>query len=168
MGELFYQLGVNWRLLVSQGVNFLILLLALTFVAYKPLLELMDDRKKRIEIGLRGAEEAERRLSEIEKIKSAAIAEAEAKALKIIGDSEKTAGLRSREIVQEAGKKAEEALKEAAEIAEKRKFEELEILKKESAGLIREAIARTIELDPSAIDEKLIGKALEKLSANEI
>ena len=168
MGELFYQLGVNWRLLFSQGVNFLILLAVLTFVVYKPLLKLMEERKRRIESGLRGAEEAESKLSEIEKLKSVAIAEAEAEALQIISSSEKTAGLRSREILQEAGKRAEEALKEAVEVAEKKKAEELENLKKESAGLIREAIARTVELDPRVVDEKLIGKALEKLSANEI
>lgn len=168
MNELFFALGINWKLLLSQGVNFGILLLALTFFVYKPLLAIIAERKKRIEGGLRDADDAERKLKDIGKIEAEHIAQAEKDALGIIKKAETTAESSAKSIVLSAEEKSVALLKEAAEISSKKRAEDLENLKKEGAGLIREAIARTVELDPRAVDEKLIGKVLEKLSTNEI
>ena len=66
MGVLLEQLGINWKLLVSQGVNFFILLTVLALLVYRPLLKTMEERKKKIELGLRGAEEVESRLKAID------------------------------------------------------------------------------------------------------
>ena len=153
---------------MSQGVNFLILLSALTFFLYRPLTELMKERKRRIEKGLADAEEAGRKLGEIEKIKTEKLAEAQSEALKFMEVSEREAAKRSKAVLSEADKKADEILNEASEIAEKKKLEELENLKREASSLIREAIARTVELDPKAVDERLISKALDKLSINAV
>src|SRR3989344_160525 len=166
MSELFNQLGVNWRLLLSQGVNFLILLVALTFLIYKPLLKVMAERKRRIEGGLADAEEAERKLKNIGNLETERMAKAEREALGVIKKAENEAQLSAKSIVLTAEGRAVAVLKEAAEIASKKRTEDLENLKKEGAGLIREAIQRTVELDPRAVDEKLIGKALAHLSAN--
>ena len=168
MSELFFALGINWKLLFSQGANFLILLATLTFFVYKPLLKIMEERKRRIEGGLRDAEAAEKKLKNIGNLETERMAMAEKDALGIIKKAETTAELSAKAIVVSAEEKSVALLKEAVEIASKKRAEDLENLKKEGAGLIREAIARTVELDPSAIDEKLIGKALEKLSTNEI
>lgn len=166
MSELFYQLGVNWRLLFSQGVNFLILLAVLTFFVYKPLLKIIEERRKKIQIGLSDAEEAERKLKNIVNLESERMAKAEKDALVMIKKAEDNARTSAKSILLSAEEKSASVLKEAAEISFKKRAEDLEKLKKEGAGLIREAIARTVELDPRAVDEKLIGKALEKLSVN--
>ena len=168
MSELFNQLGVNWRLLLSQGVNFLILLVALTFLVYKPLLKVMAERKKRIEAGLADADEAERKLKNIGNLEAERMAKVEKDALAVIKKAESNAQLSAKSIVFIAEGRAVAVLKEAAEIASKKRMEDLENLKEEGAGLIREAILRTVELDPRAVDEKLISKALAQLSANEI
>lgn len=166
MSELFHQLGVNWRLLFSQGVNFLILLVALTFFVYKPLLKIIEERRKKIQTGLSDAEESEKKLKNIGNLEAERLAKAEKDALVIIKKAEDGARTSAKSILLSAEEKSTSILKEAAEISFKKRTEDLEKLKKEGAGLIREAIARTVALDPRAIDEKLIGKALEKLSAN--
>jgi len=84
MRDLFHQLGVDWRLLLSQGVNFLVLLGVLTFFLFKPLLKLLEERKKKIELGLKVGKEAEERLLAIDKMKEEKISEAGKIAFEII------------------------------------------------------------------------------------
>ncbi len=159
MSELVQQLGLDWKLLLSQGVNFLILLTVLTLLVYRPLSRLIEERRKKIEFGLMGAEEAERRLKEIDQIKEGKIAEAEKNALKVIAEAEKRAGRRFNEILKTAEDKAETVLFEASKVAEGKKQEELNRLAEKASALIKEAIVKTVELDPKLIDEKLVSRA---------
>ena len=159
MSELIKQFGIDWKLLIAQGANFFILLVVLTAFVYRPLIRLMKDRRKKIELGLKGAEEAEKRLGEIEEIKTQKIVEADKKAFGIIVSAEKKAGLRVEEILTEADKKAAAILSETEKIGQRKKQEELERLAKEASSLIKQAIIKTVELDPKAIDEALIAKA---------
>jgi F-type H+-transporting ATPase subunit b len=168
MSELIYQLGIDWKLLLTQGVNFLILLVALTFFVYKPLVKLMKERNCRIEAGLKGAEEAENRLKEIEKIKSEKLAEADKAAVKVIGEAEKKGQKRMREIMAEAEIKAGQTMEEAALIAERKKQEELDRLAKNASALIKAAIVKTVELSPDKIDDNLIAKAAEIIKEKSI
>ncbi len=69
MQQLVQQLGIDWRLLLSQAVNFALLLIVLRLYVYKPLLKIMHDRKLRIEEGLTKADEADRRLAETEEMR---------------------------------------------------------------------------------------------------
>lgn len=159
MAELIYQFGIDWKLLIAQGVNFFILLVVLTIFIYRPLIKMIEERKKKIEFGLKGAEEAEKRLDEIEEIKTQKIIEADKKAVGIIGVAEKKAGVRFEEILGEADKKARALLAAAAKTSDLKKKEELERLANEANFLIKEAIIKTVELDPKAIDEKLVAQA---------
>lgn len=51
-------LGFNLPGLVSQLVNFLIILVALRLLLWKPFLRVMEERKRRIEEGLAASEQA--------------------------------------------------------------------------------------------------------------
>ena len=159
MAELVEKLGIDWKLLLSQGLNFFILLSALTFLVYRPLIRIMGERRKKIEFGLMGAEAAEKKLKEIEIIKSEKIGEAEKTAIGIIGNAEKNAGKKFQEIISKAEDKARSVLAEASLVAEHKKREELEELTKKAGALIKEAISKTVALDPKQIDEKLVNQA---------
>jgi len=161
MEGIFSQLGINWRLLLTQGVNFFVLLVVLNLFVFKPLVKVMEERKKRIEFGLKGAEEAEKKLNEIEVVKTERLAKADKKALGIISSAEDEAKKRAQGIIAETHKKAELVLEEAAAVAERKKMEELTKLASHAKGLILAAIAKTVELDPKLIDEKLAGEAAE-------
>ena len=60
------KLGINLGYLVSQIVNFTLLAVLLYFVAYKPILRMLDERSARIKKGLEDAETASRRAAEME------------------------------------------------------------------------------------------------------
>ena len=66
MAELAEQLGLDWKLLLSQAVNFLLLLFLLRKFAYLPLLKILKERRARIEEGLAKATEADKRLLEVD------------------------------------------------------------------------------------------------------
>ena len=51
--ELLFQLGINWKLFLSQAVNFFILLGVLTFFVYKPLIKVIKERNQKISEGLK-------------------------------------------------------------------------------------------------------------------
>ena len=59
-------LGFNLPALIAQLINFLLLLLIFRMLLYKPLLKMLDERKKRIQEGLDASDEAKRRLSQTE------------------------------------------------------------------------------------------------------
>ena len=50
------QLGISCGLLVSQIVNFLLLMVILRLVLYKPVLNMLDQRKERIAQSMKDAE----------------------------------------------------------------------------------------------------------------
>jgi F-type H+-transporting ATPase subunit b len=163
VADLFAQLGIDWRLLLAQGVNFFVLLAVLTAFVYRPLLKLLDERRRRIEFGLRGAEEAEHKLAEIEATRTKRLADADQKAALLIGSAEEEAIARGRELVSLAKIKAEAALAEAAKVAEHRSAEELERVRNSAGDLIREAIAKAVEVAPDAIDARLVARATSAL-----
>ena len=131
MQELFQSLGINWKLLLSQGVNFLILLAVLTALLWRPLLKAMEERKKKIEFGVKLGEEAE-----------------------------KEAGARSNKMVEDAKVKGDSLLREAAEAAELSKKESLLELEKESKEILRSALKKIVNLNPKEIEAKLFDQAL--------
>ena len=59
-------LGLDFKIVLFQAVNFLILMLVLGKILYKPILRLLDDRQKNI---LRASQEAEKIKSELNLIK---------------------------------------------------------------------------------------------------
>ncbi|MBI2024302.1 hypothetical protein HYT00_02875 [Candidatus Giovannonibacteria bacterium] len=168
MAELLSQLGINFKLLLSQGVNFLAVLAVLTFFIYRPLLKILNERRQKIEFGLKGAKEAEKKLAEIEAIKLQKLRESEEKAFSLIKDAEEKAGKREGEIISEANKKADELLEKAAEVEEHRKVEALSKLSQEAKTLIRAALGKMVLLKPEQIDESLLEEAVREIKKQKI
>ena len=59
MAELFAAFGIDWKLLLAQSVNFLIVFGGLTYFLYKPLMRALAAREEKIAKGVKDAEEAE-------------------------------------------------------------------------------------------------------------
>ena len=58
MGQAIEALGINLPQLIAQIVNFSLLLVLLRFTLYKPILKMLDDRKRKIGEGLDAADVA--------------------------------------------------------------------------------------------------------------
>jgi len=165
MSELFHQLGIDPKLLLAQGVNFLILLIVLTKFVYKPLMKMVEERRKKIELGVKGGQMAEMIIKKAEEEKSGIIKEADVKAVAIISEAEKHADKKAQEIALQADKKAQNTMREALLLADRRQKEEMEKVSAEASRLVKEAIIRTVKLKPEQVDDKLIEEAVKGLKA---
>jgi F-type H+-transporting ATPase subunit b len=143
-------LGINLGYLVSQIVNFTLLAVLLYFVAYKPILRMLDERSARIKKGLEDAELASKRAAEMEQEFERQMAEAR--------------------------KEGQEVIAQATQMSEKARQEILETAREEATGLIeraRDEIARERDLAMAelrqqvadlslSISEKVIGESLDE------
>jgi len=163
LGEFARQFGIDWKLLASQVVNFLILLTVLRLFVYKPVFKLLHDRGRRIEEGVARADEADRRLGEVQEIAKGRLLAAEHESLAMIRKAEEQAKEREEVLMGEAGKKQERLLTEARAAAQAERAKAREEFSREASSLIRAAIERTVELAPEQIDEALIQKAMREL-----
>jgi F-type H+-transporting ATPase subunit b len=163
MQELFHQLGLDWKLLLSQAVNFLLVLIILRAFVYKPILKIMKERRAKIEEGLLKAEAADHRLAEINEIAKSKIKEAEQEALGILRQTEAKAKTVEANILEEAREKESELLQNAELIARGKQKEAEQKFYKEAATIVKAAIIKTTELSPEAIDEALVERALENI-----
>jgi F-type H+-transporting ATPase subunit b len=64
--EILELFGVDWRLLIAQLFNFIVVVLVLWFFALKPLTKTMQKRNDEISKGLFDAKAAEERLTQVE------------------------------------------------------------------------------------------------------
>jgi len=145
-------LGIEWPVLISQFVSFLVLFLILRFVAYKPLLRMLDQRSQRIKESLEQAEQV-RRQSE----------NAEAEVKKQI----QAASLEGQEIIARATQASDEVRARAQELAKK---DADELIGKARQAISAEREAAVEELHKEFADltilaaGKVIGESLDKES----
>lgn len=116
--EILKQFGIQPILLAAQAVNFLILLFILKKFLYKPVLKVLEDRKKKIEDSLKNAEAIEKRLQEVEVQVDKMIAKAAEEGQKILDESKKSAAqiieaakMRAEGLAQDIARRNEESMK---------------------------------------------------------
>jgi len=161
--ELLFQLGINWKLFLSQAVNFFILLTVLTLFVYRPLIKVIKERSVKIKEGLDKAEEANVRLKEIDNIGKEKIKEAEQQGIKIIKDTEEKAKVLDKEVLDKAEKKQKEINDLLRQSFLKQQEEAKTKVLAQAGELIKKAIIKTVELKPDAIDDALIKKAIDQV-----
>ncbi|MFA5107079.1 MAG: F0F1 ATP synthase subunit B [Patescibacteria group bacterium] len=149
--ELITQLGINWKLLIAQVINFFILLFVLYRFAYKPILRMLNKRTATIEKSLDDAKQIERNLAESAKEKEAALKSARQQAQKILD-----------EVMQKAEALRQEKLKlanaEVEEIVKRTKAE----LAQAKITLVKEAQAEVADVVVQAVEKILLERLDEK------
>ena len=145
MNQLLDQLGINWQLLLSQAVNFGILLLVLTFFVYKPVIKIIKERNKKIKEGLDKAQEADVRLKEIDVIGKGKIKEAEAESVNIIKNTEKKAKVLEQELQKKNEEKQLQMQKDAESQLKRQLEENKKVVLAEAVELVKKTIIKTGE-----------------------
>jgi F-type H+-transporting ATPase subunit b len=145
------RLGINLGFLLFQIFNFTIIALVLYAVAYKPIVNMLEERKKKIAQGFEDAQVAAEARANAEKEAEKILAEAQAQASQVVRDATERAETAGREVIAEyeteAAKAKEAALAEAA--LERDRM--LADLRGQIAAL---AMAATQKLVGEALDEK--------------
>jgi len=124
MEQIITVFGINWKLLLIQGVNFGLLLFVLHRYLYKPVLAMVDTRRIKIERAIKDAEQAEEELGLAEAEKAHILREATQKGDEIINAAKKHAEGEEHVIMKDAHRKAVHLLNEAERRAE-REHEEM-------------------------------------------
>ena len=158
--EALQSLGIDWKLLIAQIVNFLILLFLLRKFLYGPIVNMLSDRKKKIEQGLKDSEEARKRLEqtneETKKILSSAS-----------NESEKIIKLAKQEIEEQTQKKIQETQDKAKEIMESSRkqalLEQEKIVERAKKEITDIAILISEKVMESKVDNDSVAKAIDKI-----
>jgi len=163
MNAFISQFGIDWKLFLSQLVNFILILIILSIFVYKPVLKIIKDRNKKIKEGLDKAEEAGVRLKEIDNIGKTKIKEAENTSINIIKATEKKAKVLEQELQKKMGEDQTRMQKDLNESYKKQQEQAKDLVLKNAIELVKKTIIKTVELKPEAVDEALIKKAVENV-----
>lgn len=145
------KLGIEVPLLITQVVNFTIMLLILTKFLYKPILKTLDARKKKIEEGLAFSEKAKQEEEKLEQKKEEIFAHAREEAKKILEAAKKEGGQLKEELLKEGKEEVQELkIKMEKEI----KGREEEIQSKMASHTVEIATEMVKKLLPSVLTEK--------------
>ncbi len=163
MVELFSNLGIDAKILAAQIINFAVLLLLLQKFAYKPIITMLEKRRREVERANQYAEEIEKRIQSIETTKNDALAEARKESSALIKRAEEDAKRTSERIVTEAGAQAKQLVARGEKQIQEQHERLRQELKRELGATIAIALESTVGdiLDKNSKD-KLLSQAIEK------
>lgn len=139
--ELLSSLGVEWKLLTAQIVNFGILVFVLYKLVYKPMLKVLDDRARMVKDATEKSSSIDSKLDEIKALEEAALADARKRGAEIIKETEAAALSLKSKLEKEASESASKVVREA----EARMKAENERLHAELKTEMKEIVATAIE-----------------------
>ena len=142
--EFLKDFGIQPTLLVAQIVNFLLILFLLKKFFYKPIIKLLDDRKKKIEESLKNAELIEERLKQTEEKSAQIIEEARRNSQNLISESKKEADRVLAQAAIEARKSAEQTIADTQTQISLQKVEMKKELEKETLTLVAEVVRKVL------------------------
>lgn len=136
MEQVLNVFGIDWKLLIINAVNFGLLLAALTYFFYKPMMRMLDERRNKVAQGVKDAETAKQELEAIEHSRATMLAKAGKEADQVLSQARTLGGAKEREIVAAAEAQAARALAEAEAQAKDMKESAINESKEEVAKLI--------------------------------
>ena len=134
--------GWNPWLFFSQVISFVIVALLLRRFAYKPILNVLEERRRRIEEGQLNAEKIKRQLDEAEKRYSEILAKANAEAQKMIDEARESSAHLAERKQQEAIAAAEQIIAKAREASAIEHERTMDSLKQELGRLVVDTTAK--------------------------
>lgn len=134
MEQLIQAFGIDVKLIIIQIINFVLLVGALSYFLYKPVLKILNDREEKIAQGIKDAEAAAEAKASADKEKQTILGSAHKEAEVVATNAKTYADEKAAQIVAEAQTKAEGVVKSAESKGEEikvqaRKESEAEIAK---------------------------------------
>ena len=162
MEELIKTFHIDWKLMIAQIVNFVIVLGVLYKFAYGPILKMLNERTNKIEKGLKDAENSQKKMEEILVKEKEVITEAKKEAQKILAEAESRGKKSQDEMVAEAKVKIDRTVEEAKNKIESEKAKMIQEVKAEISSIVVLATEKILnEKIDSKKDSEIISKALQ-------
>ncbi len=156
--------GVDWRLMLAQLVNFVIVVVILWWFALKPLTATMKKRSDEINQGLVDAEAAAKKLKEVELEVKAKLQEGRVEADQILDNAKKQADLSRQENISKTKEEVSNLIKKAKEQIQNEKDAMVSEAKGELAQVVVVALEKILtSTEAKNLDKKYISKVLKDL-----
>lgn len=166
MEETLQTLGIYWNKLIAQLICFGVLLFVLQRFAYKPVLQILEERRRRIAKGLADAEKAKSDLAEAEARKIQILTEANQKADQLLAETQKIIAAQTEVKIQQAIAQAEAIMQKAHESITLERDKMLSDVRQEIARLVVEVSGKvTGKILTPEDQQRLNRETLEHLSA---
>jgi F-type H+-transporting ATPase subunit b len=157
--------GWNWQLFLSQVVSFCIVAFLLRRFAYKPILAVLEERRRKIEEGQLNAEKIKKELAEAEKRYQEILAKANADAQKMIDEARESSAHLAERKAQEAIAAAEQIMAKAREASALEHERTMAELKDELGRLVVDTTAKvTGKVLTSDDQRRLLEEAARQLA----
>lgn len=135
MLEIFSKLGLDYKLIIAQAVNFVLLLVILQRLAYKPVLKMLKERTDKIDKSIKHAQKIEEELKNTEEIKLAEIKKVKKESQEIIKEAYEISEKRSQESIEKTKAKTQEIVEKAKQEIKAEKENSVQEAKKEIADI---------------------------------
>ncbi|OGY28299.1 MAG: ATP synthase F0 subunit B [Candidatus Woykebacteria bacterium RBG_19FT_COMBO_43_10] len=162
--EILKDFGVEPILLLAQIVNFVILLYILKRFLYKPILKVLDERKKRIETSMNQSAEIQKKFEEVSQKQQEILDEAKKESTRIIGTAKNEAKILTNQIQTEANTQAEEIMKRNQQSLQLEKQKMISEAKQELIDVVASATERVVERSLTKADkDRLVKKSVAEI-----
>jgi len=156
------QFGVDWWKLISQMISFSIVVFVLNKYAYKPILDVLAERRAKIAEGLANAEEIKKQLAAAQAQAADILSKANAQAQKSIDEGRAAAKSIGEKETQRAIMEAEQIVNKAREAAEREHSKMLATLKREVARLVIDTTGKVTGKVLTADDQRRLSEEAER------
>lgn len=144
MSAILSTFGIDWHLLLIQGVNFGILVAGLTYFLYKPVTRMLEERRAHVEAGVAASTRAQEHLGEIEASRGEVLARAGREADEVLSAARASATAKEREILAHGEATAAAAVREARAQAAELKERAIQESKQDLAKLVVLGVEKTL------------------------
>jgi len=152
---------IDWKIIVAQAINFIIVLFVLYFLIVKPLKQLMKERTGTIEGGLNDAKVNAELLDKTKKEYDDVLAHARTEAHTIFQEGKKDAEAKKAEMMEKTKKEVDTMILNGKKVLESEKAKIIEEAKQEIVSLVVLATEKLLETHP---DEKSIEKSMNQIN----
>jgi len=161
---LIQALGIDGRILLAQFLNFAVLVFVLWRFAYKPIFNVLEERRLKIEKGLDDADAAAKNLLLTEEENKQLLIKAKQEAALIIEAAQQQADERQKQVVAKAEKEIEAITEKEREKIRLEKEAVMSQLKNEVSGLVLASLQKFLSENMTAErDKDVISKIVNNL-----
>lgn len=165
MGELVEKLGIEPGLLIAQIVNFTIVALVLWKFAYKPVVDMLEKRRKKIEESISEASRIEKERENLNQEIASRLDVAKKEAAQIIDDAKKAGADLSADMRRDAEAEYKRMVEAASREIEARTEEAKSAIQAETTKLVVMALEKVSkETVDAKQNEELVSKTIKELS----
>ena len=165
MDSLITTFHIDWKIIIAQAVNFVIVFFVLYRYALKPLGTLMEERAKTIEKGLTHAKANADTLENTKAEYDAALSKARQEGAGIVATAKKDAEMEKARILADAKKSADQTIASGKVELANEKQKMLDEAKRDLASLVMNATEKVLEgTVKGPIESSLIEKSIKEVS----